>query len=238
MPQYKVKLIDKKQVAENTTLYIFEKPQGFNYLPGQHIVVKLDIPSAPAQDTLRTFTLCSSPTEGNIKVVMRDGISVFKKTLQNMSIGTEITIIGPAGRFTLQEGKNIVMIAGGIGIAPFRSMIKYIFDKNLSYNIILLYSNPTQKRIAFYNEFKDIFVSQSNPNLTIINTLTQEIPESWREEQGRIDKNFIQKYVPDFDKRDFYICGPPKMVEDIEKILLSSLNINPKNIFTEKFTGY
>lgn len=237
MPQYKVKLIERKQAAENTTLYVFERPENFDYLPGQHVVVKLDIPSIPTQDTLRTFTLCSSPTEENLKIVMRDGISDFKKTLQAIDEGKEVTIIGPAGRFTYQEGKNISMIAGGIGIAPFRSMIKYAFDKNIDYNIILLYSNPTLERIAFYDEFKNISATLSNMNLKVVNTLTQKTPEDWNEEQGRIDKNFIQKHVPDFDKRDFYICGPPKMVEDMENIL-KSLDISPDKIFTEKFTGY
>ncbi len=237
MPQYKVKLIEKKQIAENTSLYTFEKPQGFEYLPGQHVVIKLDIQSMPVQDTLKTFTLCSSPTENFLQVAMRDGISDFKKTLQNLKAKSEIEIIGPAGRFVLQDGKNIVMIAGGIGIAPFKSMIKYIFDKNLDYNIILLYSNPTKERITFYDELKNISHTETNLTLKIINTLTQKTPDNWTEEQGRIDKDFIQKYISDCSKKDFYICGPPQMVKELEDNL-EILGIASDKIFTEKFTGY
>ena len=105
----------------------------------------------------RWFTISSSPTEQHIWLTTRftDRGSTFKRKLKELAEGDEIIVSGLEGDFVLPKhlSRPMAFIAGGIGITPFRSMIKYLLDKDLKADIILLYSNRTVRDVVF----KEIF---------------------------------------------------------------------------------
>ena len=159
--------------------------------------------------------------------------------MDELKIGSIIEGEGPEGTFILDEKEPFphVFLAGGIGITPFRSMIKYVADKNLNTQIHLIYSNSIPEEITFRNELENWAKSWPNLKLDMTITKPEKSIRAWTELTGRIDENMIQKLVPDFNNCIFWICGPPDMVEAMEHTL-GKLNISSGRVRSEKFTGY
>lgn len=163
--------------------------------------------------------------------------SPFKESLLSL-LGQHVEISGPFGRFILDEGKTQnadtrVMVAGGIGITPFRSMIKYATDKKLGDKIILIYSNKTAEDIAFLGELTEI--QKQNENLAIVHTLTRSDSSDYR--TGRIDEKLIREIIDNIGGSIFYACGPPAFVDTVI-VILKSMGVDAGNIRFERFTGY
>ncbi len=147
--------------------------------------------------------------------------------------------MGPAGQFGLPEhpAGQIVLLGGGIGITPFRSIVKYATDNRLPNKITLLYSNRTPEDIVYKNEWKEY--EALNPNLTIVRTITSpnESKSEWRGRVGRIDANLIREHVENLEKALYLVCGPPSLVTDLTSIL-TGMGISRAQIRTENFRGY
>lgn len=238
MPKYNLKLIEKYEAAQDTPAYRFARPEGFEYQAGQHMVVQLDFVTTNQDEQIRDMTLASSPTEDYLELVMRQSGSKFKKHLASLNIGQEVLMFGPTGTFVLPKGTMtpIVMIAGGIGITPFRSMLCYMLDKDLPYQVTLLYSNPTIDEVAFKKELDEIQTDNSN-NVQVVYSLTKEAAIDWNGKRGRIDSQTIKKYVTDLVNPIYMVCGPENMIHYINSILLD-LGVVEDQIMKEKFIGY
>jgi ferredoxin-NADP reductase len=143
-----------------------------------------------------------------------------------------------AGDFTLPEDKNkkLAFIAGGIGITPFRSMIKYLLDLEEARPITLFYSNKYANEIVY----ADIF-HQADKNLGIktVYTLTETefVPSGWLGKIGRINEVMIKSEVPDYSERIFYLSGPHTMVTAFEDVL-RGMGISKNKIKTDFFPGF
>jgi ferredoxin-NADP reductase len=142
-----------------------------------------------------------------------------------------------AGDFTLPRNKDkkLVFIAGGIGVTPFRSMVKYLHDKKEMRDVVLMYSNRSEAEIAY----RDVFdaAAQAGIGIKTVYTLTDAGPQSWRGERGYIDSAMIQRQVPDYRDRTFYISGPQSMVDTFKKTL-RQMGVARWNIRTDYFPGF
>jgi ferredoxin-NADP reductase len=143
-----------------------------------------------------------------------------------------------AGDFTLPQdpAKKLAFIAGGIGVTPFRSMIKYLIDKNEKRDIVLFYSNKTQDEIAY----KDIFdMAQKQFAMKTIYTLSDEtkLPEGWTGDKGFLTADKVKTFLPDYKERTFYLSGPHGMVAAFEKTL-SEIGVPKRQIKTDYFPGF
>jgi glycine betaine catabolism B len=219
-----------------------------NYKAGQYSVVDLGTKEDP-EGPVRSFTIASSPTEKDfILLSTRIRDTQFKKKLASLNLGTLVKITAPMGKFVLPDdhsSKSVVFLSGGIGVTPFRSMIKYATDKQLPLKITVFDSNRDQGNILYKKEF-DECVSE-NKNLKIIYTITDERQESssipnddWKGERGFINKAMLVKYLStdELDNSIFYICGPPGMLKAMQKLLQGDLHIPKERIKIEEFTGY
>jgi ferredoxin-NADP reductase len=244
----KIKLAQKKLEAINTISFTWQLPKKVNFLPGQYFYFTLpDLKFPDERGPTRHFTISSSPTRsGFIAFTTRmRKQSGFKKTLDKLAVGSEIEAEGPTGTFILDEhdgGQNHVLIAGGIGITPFRAFIKYNIDKKLSKTkIYLIYSNSTPGEIAFKTELEKW--ADRNDNIKIAMTITKsgEHKKKWSGLTGRIDAPMIEKLLIKWglekDNVYFWLCGPPQMVTAMNDILLK-MKVSAKNIILEIFTGY
>jgi glycine betaine catabolism B len=216
-----------------------------------------DDPEGP----IRHFTIASSPTEDFIMISTRIRDTPYKKRLASLEEGVAICKVrGPEGKFTLHDdySKPAVFLSGGIGVTPFRSMIKFATDKQLPVRIIMFDSNRNQNNILYKMEFDEY--ARNNKNLKIVYTITdkenssEEQPgqssssplptpiskTSWNGERGRIDKGMLKAYLSEIDLKDsiFYICGPPNMVDAMRNLIQNELQIQKEKIKIEKFTGY
>ena len=219
-----------------------------NYKAGQYSVVDLGTKEDP-EGPVRSFTIASSPTEKDfILISTRVRDTQFKKKLASLDLGTLVKITAPMGKFVLPDdhsSKSVVFLSGGIGVTPFRSMVKYATDKQLPLKITVFDSNRDQGNILYKKEF-DECVSE-NKNLKIIYTIVDERQESssipnddWKGERGFINKAMLVKYLTtdELDNSIYYICGPPGMLKAMQKLLQDDLHIPKERIKIEEFTGY
>lgn len=241
---YKTKLIltlrEKIPIAPDIYDFIFGTTQKPAFTPGQYMEWTLPQDHSDSRGNRRYFTLASSPTEDNIRIGIKsyENSSSFKKRLFTMEKGEQIIASQLAGDFTIAKNNNdkLVFIAGGIGVTPYRSMVKHLVDTNQRKDIIFIYVN------SFANDFvyKDIFdEAYSKFGLKMIYVITnlQNIPQDWQGKTGYITAKMIQEEIPDFEERIFYISGPNVMVEAY-KTLLHSLQIKDRRIKTDYFPGF
>jgi ferredoxin-NADP reductase/nitrite reductase/ring-hydroxylating ferredoxin subunit len=214
-----------------------------NYRAGQYAIVDLGTKEDP-KGPLRSFTMASSPTENVILITTRIRDSPFKKKLASLNIESTVTITSPLGQFVLPDDHStpVVFLSGGIGVTPFRSMIKYATDNHISSKITMFDSNRNVENTLFKEEFDDCL--KNNSNLRIVYTITEKDQSNnaaqWKGERGYINESMVTKYLTrsELENSIFYICGPPGMLTAMEKMLKDDLHIPKERIKVEEFTGY
>lgn len=215
-----LKVKGKKLETDSVFSLVLQKPEGFNFYPGQYLDIEL-----PVKDT-RSFTISSSPTEDFLMVTTKVGLSPFKKAMEDLKSGDIITTSHPAGTFTLDESTPAVFIAGGIGITPFRSMIKYAVDQKVTTPITLIYSNSDDDFI-FKGE-----LAKWKERLVNLKVIYHHSGQNSRLNITRIEP-IVHMYVNGI----YYLAGPPGMVDDMAG-MLSGLGVDGINIRYDRFDGY
>jgi ferredoxin-NADP reductase len=264
-PVYELSLLEK-QKFEATDVMSFrfskeQKQQGresddrqssfLDYTAGQYAFFDIGGVYNDSKGPIRHFTISSSPTEDFVMITTRIRDTPYKKRLSSLEEGTIVKVRGPQGKFVLHQdySKPAVFLSGGIGVTPFRSMIKYATDKQLPIKIVMFDSNRNQENTLFKKEF-DEYVN-INRNLKIVCTITEEekqgaqgtsshTRQQWTGERGRIDKAMLTKYLADDEIKNsiFYTCGPPGMIKAMQDLIQNDLNIPKDRIKVEEFTGY
>jgi ferredoxin-NADP reductase len=213
--------------------YRFPRPEGLDYKPGQYMLVTI---KAGEKELMHPFSLSSSPTEKEfIEFTKKLTDSEYSNTLRTLKPGDWAGIDAPYGNFTFQgEHDKIVMLAGGVGITPFRSICRYTTDTKLASSIILLYGCRNEDEIAFKSELEEM--QQQNPNLKVVFVLN-EASSQWKGPVGFITVELIKTQVPDYKQRMFYVCGPPGMVKAMEN-LITSMGLPLSKLKLEALAGH
>ncbi|MCL5438526.1 MAG: FAD-dependent oxidoreductase [Patescibacteria group bacterium] len=238
--EFYLKFVKKEKVSKDAHTFYFDcSGRGIDFLPGQFTQIFLPIED-PERGNSRYFTISSSPLNKDfLTITTRIVKSKFKKTLFELTPGTEVKFLKPSGGFVFREEDNEprVFLAGGIGVTPFHSIIAYITVKKITTQITLFASFSTVEDIVFYDEFTQI--SKSNPNIEIVYTITkpEESKSQWTGETGRISEQMIKKYVNDIADSSFWVAGPPTMVTAILEII-NNLGVQKEKIHKENFSGY
>ena len=237
MYEFKTKITEIINRAENVKSFRLKKPNDVTFSPGQWFFLEINTPKGLLK---KPFSFSSSPTEKFLEFTKRLTQSDLSKYLCNdAKVGDEVFIRMPLGNLTFSgEYTKIALLSGGIGITPFKSIIKYATDKKLSSDIILFYSSRDEENIIFKDELNEM--EKNNSNFHVIHTLTDEntCPPNWSGNKGFICDESIKRYIPDYKERMFYVCGPPKMVTSLVEILREKLAIKEEMIKVENFTGY
>lgn len=223
----KLKLLNKKEETPNITTFMFEKPNGFSFVPGQYIVYKIDNNLPDGRGKRRYFTISSAPYEETINLTTKFSkqSSTFKKDLFSLEIGTEIEVNEPGGEFFFDEKfSNHIFVAGGIGVTPFRSMLLDFKHNHKNPNISLLYANKDEI-VLFEEELNMIQNTLSNFNLEMFS------PENPLTAESIYSKFHSQENAA------IYLSGPEPMVE---KFLteLEEMGIDRNFIKRDYFPGY
>jgi ferredoxin-NADP reductase len=240
MPSYKVKLKCKREIAEGTMAFHFEKPEGFIYKAGQFANCTLINPAeTDAEGNSRIFSLASAPYESELMVATRMRDTAFKRVLKTMEPGMEVMMNAPHGSFTLHNNQSVpaVFLTGGIGVTPVRSIVRQAIHDKLSHRIIVFYSNRKPEDAAFLDDLRES--RTANPNYTFVGTMTQMEKSSreWHGETGVISKAMLLKFMDDLTHPIYYIDGPPAMVKAMRQ-MLNEAGVDDDNIRTEEFSGY
>lgn len=205
--RYVLTFVSKQQVAINTYNFLFSANPKPQFSAGQYMEWTIPHHKPDSRGNRRWFTLASSPKEKYVHLGLKlpsGYTSSLKRSLFNLAPGRSIIGHQIAGDFILQKDPKtkLAFLAGGIGITPFRSMLKYLSDTNdKSRDIILLYVNNGNS-FAYQNIF--------NPKKTIYYDSTQN---------GYLTAKKIKKLIPDYSQRVFYLSGPKAMVDSYKQIL-------------------
>jgi ferredoxin-NADP reductase/Na+-translocating ferredoxin:NAD+ oxidoreductase RnfD subunit len=235
-----LKLKKKIQSAKDIVDFIFIPDQKLKFSAGQYMEWTIDPKGADSRGNRRYLTIASSPTEDVIALGVRFpeiAPSTFKQKLLSLKEGDTILAGQLSGDFTLPkynskgENKKIVLVAGGIGITPYYSMIRNTIDTGEKRDIVLLYSNKVASD-AIYQFLWD--EAREKIGLKTIYAVTDKTDLKYT---GRFTEELIKKEVPDYLERYFYLSGPHQLVVGFEETL-KNLGIHRSHIKVDFFPGF
>jgi len=234
----KAVIVNKKEIAKGTLMVELEVlGDKVDFKPGQFFMLELiNPPYNDEKGSKRYFSIVNSPSEKDVLIIAtRLSDSAFKKSLNEIRVGTEVSVDNITGTFTLPSStKNpLVFIAGGVGITPFMSMLRFVNEKKFDYKITLIYSNRDKGSTAFFDELQSI--GKKARNVKVVFTMTQN--PNWKGETRMIDAQLIKDYFPDPNNNTYMIAGSPPMVNSVVNSLKEA-GVEEENIIIENFAGY
>lgn len=219
-------------IVDGTPEWTFELApadrDNFRFKAGQNLDITILDLVGPADDKgrTRTFSISSSPNrKGEFTVTTRLSTSSFKETVMQFAPGIEVEITNPGGQFNLPKSAEnpLVFIAGGIGITPFISILRYATEEKLPHKIWLIYSNRSEDSAAYLSDLRDL--ARANSNFTLI------------ENYGPLTAELVKEKTTGLVNPTYYIAGPGGMVGMAHK-LLSDSGVKDDDILIEEFAGY
>ncbi len=209
----------------------------FDYLPGQYLNLQLEI---AGQRVHRSYTIASAPTQRDAceLSIKRETNGLASRYLHDQArVGDRLKVAAPAGKFvfTGMDSAAVFLVAGGVGITPLMSVVRYLTDRAWDGDIFFLLNMKTEQDIVFREEIA--WLQKRCPRLHVCVTLTQiQADDVWSGERGRPTMSMIQSFVPNLDRLPVYICGPQPMM-DATRDLLVACGVSPSNIKTEAFVS-
>jgi ferredoxin-NADP reductase len=185
----------------------------------------------------RTFSIATAPGEDEIHIATKFSAksSSYKQTLLDLSPGDLIMAGQLAGDFVMPQdpSKKLVFIAGGIGITPFVSMVRTIIKTKQKRDIVLLYLISAPGEYCYQR----LWQVATRFGIRVIPIVSDKNDKSWKGRSGYLTEAILKAETPDYEKRRYYISGPPGLVENYTK-LLRSFGISYNQIVTDHFSGY
>ena len=218
-----VKITSIKKITPDVLRITTEKPQDFTFIPGQAVDLSINMPGW--EDELRPFTFTSLPTSDFIEFTIKTYPAHNGVTNQLLSLTANDTLIlGDIFGDIHFKGEGI-FIAGGAGITPFIAIFKQLEDMNAVSNNTLIFANKTRADIINEEVFQHLLGEK------FVNVLSNEKVAGY--ENGYIDAELIKRELLP-DHKYFYLCGPPPMMDAVEKEILK-LGVEEKYIVKEPF---
>ncbi len=227
-----------RETPSTSTLRLVEPSGGrlpFDFLPGQFMQVEVSPDGGAAK---RSYTIASPPTRtGHLELtVKREDQGVVSRFLhEQVKVGDRLKVAGPYGAFTFSgtDADSIVLIAGGVGVTPMMSVLRYLTDIVWPGQIFFIYSARSTEEMLFRGELEAI--ETQHPNVNVLCTVATRTPgTSWLGPEGMLTRELLQGAVPELGRRRIHLCGPPNMMAAV-KALLTELGAPAEQIRTEAF---
>lgn len=218
----------KKEFLPGVYLFVFDLSAPITYFPGQHVVLQIE------PKIFRSYSIVAADEKTmTLLIDVRIGgpASQFFEAAEE---GTTLNLIGkPLGRFIVHDtGKPKIFVATGTGVAPFVPMIKATLDKNPEADVKLYFGVRTVKE-DYSDALFDEYIHEKYPHFEIVHCISKpegDLPDGYR--HGRVTK-IVPEHLEDCRTQEFYLCGNPQMVDDIQEVLRK--NGADENLFTEKY---
>jgi glycine betaine catabolism B len=236
---YEMPLLESRQESPSVMTFRFStEGTGFRYRSNQAVRVKLLGVDDP-WGAVRTFSLSSSPSEtGILGVTCKITDTPFKQALSRLEPGATAQIYGPIGSFLLDTTRPCLFLAGGIGITPFRGMLRYAADTVVRTPLTLLYTARVPEELVFRTELDAL--ARDRPNFRFHYTVTRaaESATPWAGRVGRMDQRWIEEAGHLEERPLVYVAGLPGMVEEMIQTLTGRLGVAYDDIDYELFRGF
>lgn len=225
------------ETADTYTLHLEPKDPAdmIAFKAGQWVYLHLSNPDGTPW-ARAAYSIASAPEESGQR--LRLGIKLagdFTKRGAKLMPDDVVGIQGPFGVFVTPQGENpLAMFAAGIGITPFRSMIRSLEAQGATRKVVLFYSNKTIEDTAYFDEFESL--AKKHDWFVPVFTLTQDEPNVWPGERGRINGNMLDKHVPDLDGFVFMSCGPKSFMDGM-KLMLEERGIDTRTRLKQELFG-
>ena len=233
------RLLHAQAVAEGTFAFHLARPPEFAFEAGQSINLMLvDAPESDARGGSRALTIASAPFEPSLMVATRMRDTAFKRVLGKLAPGSPVSVRGPSGRFTLPEGERpVILVAGGIGITPFLSMLRQEAHAGSRRPRLLLYSNRRPADAAFLPELQAM--AQRAPAFRMVATMTAHdgIEPAWQGERGKLGPELLARHAAELENPLWYLAGPPAMIAALGPAI-AALGVAREDIRVDEFSGY
>ena len=205
---HRAKVLMKEFVTHNVTRFIIERPQGYSFVPGHYALLSID--KDGLREDMHPFTFTSLPGDEVLEFTIKiypehHGLT---EKLDGLESGDILLLTDHRG--SIEYGGPGMFIAGGAGITPFIAILRDLRDRGKLEGNAVFFSNRTHADIMLERELQNMLKDDC------IFSLTDERREGYL--NHRIDADFLKQRITDFSQR-FYVCGPPKMVEDITSAL-------------------
>ena len=223
MGQHIVKIKSINKVTPDVLQILTEKPPSYTFIPGQ--ATDISINNSDWKDEKRPFTFTCLPENNYIEFIIKTYPSHQGVTNQLLQLNKDDELILHDVFGDISYKGEGVFIAGGAGVTPFISIFRYLQSKNEVANNKLIFANKTKADIILEEEFKSLL------GKNFINILSDENIDGYA--NGHITEDFLEANIGDF-KKNFYVCGPPPMMDAIEK-MLANLHVNERLIIKEAF---
>ncbi len=237
--EFRFPLRDIRRETPSVTTFRFDtQGSGFSYLPNQFVFLGLPGVQDP-RGPFRPFSLSSSPTETDVLAITSKMTgSPFMDRLASLEEGEEALVRGPLGIFLLEPTRPAIMLAGGVGVTPFRGMIRYAADSKSTNPIVLLCSSKVPEEIVFRGELDDL--AKAWGGLKVVHTITrpEESRTAWAGRTGRIDATLVREALDGLNNPVPYVCGTPTSVEAMVRLLRFEVGFPRESIRVERFKGY
>lgn len=226
----------KTQLAPTIYDFSFEPERSVHFTPGQYAEWTLPHKHSDQRGVRRTFSIASSPESNEIHIGIRifERSSTFKRQLLAMKPGDTIMAAQFAGNFVLPSdpGKKLTLIAGGIGITPYLSMVHHLADSGQMRDVVLIHLVNTPQDIGYKDDMKRF----EEYGVRVV-PIAREPGSGYKGRVGTLDEPTLKEVVPDFEERMFYISGPQGMVT-FYRNFLRRMKVPRKSIATDHFSGY
>ncbi len=237
MPKLALKVIEAKlETPTIKSVKLGLEGNAFSFKPGQYCLFYVTLPEG--KQVSHSFSIASSPTRSDyVQFATRQSESEFKKGFWALKEGDGVTVNGPFGDFVYDESiDHAVMLSGGIGITPLKSMLEYAADKKIGKKITLLFSNRSSEEIPFKQDLDE--TAAQNQSIEVVYTVSNLQPgEQWTGKTGRVNDAMVKEFAPDWSDCTFFICGPPGMVDGLTQ-MLAQMSVAGERLRVEHFTGY
>lgn len=229
MERFEVRLTRMAGWGEDVYSCDFEKPEDYEFTPGQYFSIEVDAAAGPLA---KPFSHAASPEDDFIELTTHMSDSEFKRALKALEPGDTARISRAMGRLVLPEDPGkVVFLVGGIGITPVRSIIRDAAERGTGLEALLLYGNRSEVCVPYRAELE----SYSDKGTSVVHVF-EHPTESWSGETGYITPELVKRYV-DPEGLLFVTAGPPSMVKAMETCM-DALGVEADHRLVERFGGY
>ncbi len=204
-------------------------PPSFTFIPGMWVMLHFEDDPAVS----RAYSISTSPRERGYIEISLGNVGAFTSRLFALKAGQKLMVKGPLGKWHWRDApRRAVLISGGTGLTPFRSMGRLAVEEGRADRVVILYSAKTPEDLLYGRDLQRFRAA----GMRVFVTLTRP-PQEWTGPRGRIDLGVVRREVPDFRECLFYICGPQALIADMSKAL-SGAGVPQASIHHERWGDY